>query len=97
MKRSAASPMKTKSCPPTERMSGVRYGSPGCAAMIGSVTSSVGDGPGVVVASAEGLAAATGEGGIGVCVGAEIAGAGPAQAERTVATARTANFIRQRL
>src|SRR5437867_1114422 len=90
-KRSALPPMNTNSRPPSERMSGVTYGRPGCATMSGSVTSGVGEGS--TVGDGRGVATATGDTLAGGCEGAGGVWTGTAHADRTAAARRIATFI----
>src|SRR5256712_1934020 len=90
-KRSALPPMNTNSRPPSERMSGVTYGRPGCATMSGSVTSGVGEG--WTVGEGRGDAPATGDARAGSCEGAGGVWEGASHADRTAAARRIATFI----
>src|SRR5437870_5793223 len=90
-KRSELPPMNTNSRPPSERMSGVTYGRPGCATMSGSVTSGVGEGS--TVGDGRGVATATGDALAGGCEGAGDVCTGAAHADRTAAARRIATFI----
>ena len=75
--------MNTNSRPPSERMSGVTYGRPGCATMSGSVTSGVGEGS--TLGEGRGVATATGDALAGGCEGAGSVWTGAAHADRTAA------------